>query len=310
MKLTYLPLKHFKQSNTDFRYRTYLKDETLAQTIVKTGICDPLYITTKNNHPMIIDGFKRIHALSKHFPSSFSVPVIHIAEKDFTWRTHLALILKQDARGTLPFIEKVSAYLMLRNMHSHADASEIMQALNLPDRPDYHKIYLCMKNLPQKWACFFTDHAVPGRRIKAICEAVDLQACTSLLNVNFGLNRLEQTVIMLSEIEKREGVSTGKILRTILDEFKEDQIRPESLFLRIRERRYPLRSRYEKKIENSLKALHSPRFVTVQSDKNGERPGAEISATIRNEQEADEFLFWYKKTKESLKKLLKERLEL
>ncbi|MGC9512178.1 MAG: hypothetical protein ACP5D8_00915 [Fidelibacterota bacterium] len=310
MKLTHIPLKHIHGENTDFRYRTYLTDESLAHTMKNSGICDPVYLLIKGKSPLIIDGFKRIHALSEHFPSSFPVPAVTLEEKELTWKTHLALVLKQDTRGSLPFIEKVSAYQMFKKNHVIRDDAEILRSLNLPDRADYHKIYTCLTDLPEAWSRFFTDHTVPGRRIKTMCEAVDLKACTSLLNIIPGLNRLEQAVIMLSEIEKREGISAEKILQTLLNELHNDPIKAEHVFMRIREIRYPLRSRYEKKVDNTLKALNPPHFVSVQCDKNGEKPGTQICASIQSPQDTDEFLTWYERTREYIKKLLNERLEL
>ncbi|HAE86802.1 TPA: hypothetical protein DCG86_02130 [Candidatus Marinimicrobia bacterium] len=310
MELAHIPLKHINIKNTDFRYRTYLTDESLTRTMKKSGLCDPVCLLKQDNSFLIIDGFKRIHALCEHFPSSFPVPAVTLKEKELTWKIHLALVLKQDKEGMLPFIEKVSAYLMFKKNHIIRDDAEILQALNLPDRADYHKIYTRLADLPEVWSRFFTDHTVPGRRIKAMCEAVDLKACTSLLNVMPGLNRMEQSIIMLSEIEKREGVSAGKILQAVLDELHEDPIKPERVFLRIREIRYPLRSKYEKKVDDALKALHPPPFVSAQCDKKGERPGVEIVAHIQSPQDVEEFLSWFEKTKDSINKLLNERLEL
>lgn len=310
MELMHIPLEQIQIQNTDFRYRTHLTDEKLAQTMKNSGICDPVYLLIRDKSPLIIDGFKRIHVLSEHFPSSFPVPAVTLKEKELTWKTHLALVLNQDTRGTLPFIEKVWAYQMLKKNYAIRDDSEILRALNLPDRPDYHKIYPQLTRIPQEWIRFFTDHLVPGRRIKTMVEAIDLKSCTSLLNVVPGLNRLEQMIIMLSEIEKREKLPAAKILQNLLIDIQEEPIRSETLFLRLREIRFPLRSKYEKKLDDALKALHPPPFVSTQCDKNGERPGAEIFANIQSPKDSEEFLSWFEKKKDSINTLLNERLEL
>lgn len=304
-----IPLKDIDEKLTKFQYRAHTCDPKLTETIKKTAVCDPVYVYQKGETFYILDGFKRIQALKKHAHDSFKVPSVLFTPKSFSYQVHLSILLKQDAQSLLPFSEKVSAAHMLKKAHYDKTFSNILQDLGLPNQPDYNKTYSFFKSIPIPWFQFFTDHRVPGRRIKGMCNAIDLKACTSLLAFNLGLNRLEHIVTMLSEIESREGKAADKILKNFLSENPQNYD-PESLYTYLRTLRYPLITDYEKKITHAVKNLQLPSFVSVQVDKDGECPDVNLSVALQNEKDIESFLSWYQKSIKSLKKILHERLEI
>ncbi len=85
---------------------------------------------------------------------------------------------------------------------------------------------------------------------------------------------------------------------------------PGEQFQHIRRQRYPFITQYENRISMALKELQVPRNLVVQCDREGERPGLELILSLRNDNDVDTFATWFNASKASLKKLLKDRLEL
>ncbi len=292
-----------------YQYRCYAENKTLTETLNRTKLCDPVYLLKDQNADYILDGFRRIYALRSSSVCSESVPAIILTPDTLTYDIHIGLILKQHAQSPLPFIEKVSAFHLLRTLYSETGTSRILRDLSLPHAPDYHTIYDAFPELDRRWFAFFTDHDVPGRRIKHFFQSVTLNSVTELLAFNPGLNRLEQLLTMLSEISRRDSLTHREILDHILPETSTPKSF-DSLFNAIYHLRYPLISQYEKKIDAFLTAMDMPSNVTVHCDTRGEKPGISVHITINDEHDLTTSHKWFENNRDTLSRLIKERLEL
>jgi hypothetical protein len=300
-------LNHISRS-VKYQYRCYGEHEGITDAILRTGLCDPVYLYNTKNTFLILDGFKRIQALRKINRPVISVPALVLTAKDLNYETHKGLILKQNVPFPLPFSERVSAYLLLKKNYPDIDSSFILRDLSLPDNRNYHNIYQAFSGLDHAWFSFFTDHDVPGRRIMHFIQAGDLNTMSDLLQFNMGINRLEQVVVMLAEISRRDHVTILEILNKILPETQDISAR--ELFYRdIYRLRYPMISRYENKMNEALKSLNAPPSVISRCDVRGERPGIFISMTIQDEQDLEECRGWLKKSGNQIASLIKKRHE-
>lgn len=309
MILKTIPLNKIDTKNHTFQYRAHIFNESLAHALQKTGVCDPLYLCQKGTAYPVLDGFKRLHALKQYFSPSFPVPIVLISETEFNYQSHLAIILKQNGQAPLPFSEKVAAYLLLKRTHPDIDSYQILQDLQLPREREYAPVYRCFELIPETWYRYFTDHNVPGRRINIICCVLDLNKCTELLKMNFGINRLEQLIVMIAEISKRDNISVQEITDSVFKD-NNQSMSPDQQFQHIRRQRYPFITEYENRISMALKELQVPRNLVVQCDRKGERPGLELILSLRNDNDVDTVTSWFNASKTSLNKLLKDRLEL
>jgi|GEM_PF-3106651 len=296
---------------TRFNYQYKEKNNEQSREILKKlSFTDPVYVLKGGGNYIILDGFARVNALKEKnkVEGDKVIPAFVLTSEELTYPVHLSIILKQDLQLQLSFSEKVSAFHLLIQRYNNIPQDAILDDLSLPAGKEYKRVYTALKNASKEWHVFFTGHRVPGRRIKTIIQSADLGDIEPLLSLDFGINRLEQAALMLSESAKRDGVTTKALLEDLLLTICEDH-RSENFFQMLYEYRYPLISTYQKKLHLLINKMNVPRPVQFDYDKEAERPGINLIFHINKASDLDESENWLSQHRNQILSFLTERLK-
>ena len=312
MNYKMIPLDSININDTSYQYQHKFTDpERFRSAMKKCSITDPVYLHAKENTLIILDGFARINAIREiHGANNHPlIPAFVLTDFELTYEIHLSIIIKQDLQSPLTFSEKVTAFNLLKREFEHINPVSILQDLGLPATKEYASVYNSLENASANWLSFLSRHRVPGRRVKTIVQSANLAILEPLLSLDYGINKLEQAIVMLTESAKRENISIESLIHLFLPQQNVD-IQPDVFFNKLFQYRYPRIYSYQKKINQHLQEIQIPQHVQIILDKDGEAPGIQLLFHIQKDSDITDSENWLEQNGSKIRSLLKERLTL
>jgi len=294
-----IPLKKIKSNNNYFNYHYWnYPFQKLENSIINSGINNPITLLQKQNELIVVHGFRRIEIAKKLNLSEIYVKIY--PEEKSAEELFKGSVLENTVNMELNIYEKCKIIQILNIHFSNFDKYYWQKLLKLPLDKKYGSTINSILQFPKEWMEFFIDKNVPFKRIMTFSKIKEIELLSKLLLLNIGLNKMEQIFQFLFEISKRDEVTVKSILDCINYEtiLKDPSIEKQNivtiLYDKLYNLRYPLQSEYLKKVDTKIKELKPINNIKIKYDKTFERSGINFILNVNSKNDLQNSIEWLK----------------
>ena len=294
-----ISLKKIKSNNNYFNYHYWnYPFQKLENSIINSGINNPITLLQKQNELIVVHGFRRIEIAKKLNLSE--IPVQIYPEEKSAEELFKGSVLENTVNTELNIYEKCKIIQILNIHFPNFDKYYWQKLLKLPLDKKYGSTINSILQFPKEWMEFFIDKNVPFKRIMTFSKIKEIELLSKLLPLNIGLNKMEQIFQFLFEISKRDEVTVKSILDCINYEtiLKDPSIEKQNivtiLYDKLYNIRYPLQSEYLKKVDTKVKELKPINNIKIKYDKTFERSGINFILNVNSKNDLQNSIEWLK----------------
>ena len=294
-----ISLKKIKSKNNYFNYHYWnYPFQKLENSIINSGINNPITLLQKQNELIVVHGFRRIEIAKKLNLSEILVKIY--PEEKSAEELFKGSVLENTVNTELNIYEKCKIIQILNIHFPDFDKYYWQKLLKLPLDKKYGSTINSILQFPKEWIEFFIDKNVPFKRIMIFSKIKEIELLSKLLPLNIGLNKMEQIFQFLFEISKRDEVTVKSILDFINYEtiLKDPSIERQNivtiLYNKLYNLRYPLQSEYLKKVDIKVKELKPINNIKIKYDKTFERSGINFIINVNNKNDLQNSIEWLK----------------
>jgi len=292
-----IPLKKIKSNNNYFNYHYWnYPFQKLENSIINSGINNPITLLQKQNELIVVHGFRRIEIAKKLNLSEIYVKIY--PEEKSAEELFKGSVLENTVNTELNIYEKCKIIQILNIHFPNFDKYYWQKLLKLPLDKKYGSTINSILQFPKEWMEFFIDKNVPFKRIMTFSKIKEIELLSKLLLLNIGLNKMEQIFQFLFEISKRDEVTVKSILDCINYEtiLKDPSIEKQNivtiLYDKLYNLRYPLQSEYLKKVDTKIKELKPINNIKIKYDKTFERSGINFILNVNSKNDLQNSIEW------------------
>ena len=297
MKRENISLNKIYLKDERFRISYYFDLEKMVTSIQEMGLLNPLLVTSREGHFILVSGWKRIMACLR---LSLSLVPVLVVERENELETFLRAFYENLAVREFSLIEKAEIIARLKRFGEDEDkiVRRYLPLLNIPPTLPYLDSYLAFshfepelkkfiheKNLPFSLARLFIEFSSPER--KRLLPLVS----------HFSQSKMIEFLEYLKEISRRDELPVRKILaskeikniigsRRLSSLQKADMIR-----LVLRKKRYPHLSSWEEFFGSLRKKMRWPKEIAINPSPFFEEKRLSVTFNFKNEQEFKACLF-------------------
>ena len=294
-----ISLKTIKSNNNYFNYHYWnYPFQKLENSIINSGINNPITLLQKQNELIVVHGFRRIEIAKKLNLSEIHVKIY--PEEKSAEELFKGSVLENTVNTELNIYEKCKIIQILNIHFPNFDKYYWQKLLKLPLDKKYGSTINSILQFPKEWMEFFIDKNVPFKRIMTFSKIKEIELLSKLLPLNIGLNKMEQIFQFLFEISKRDEVTVKSILDRINYEtiLKDPSIEKQNivtiLYDKLYNLRYPLQSEYLKKVDTKVKELKPINNIKIKYDKTFERSGINFILNVNSKNDLQNSIEWLK----------------
>ena len=294
-----ISLKKIKSNNNYFNYHYWnYPFQKLENSIINSGINNPITLLQKQNELIVVHGFRRIEIAKKLNLSEIHVKIY--PEEKSAEELFKGSVLENTVNTELNIYEKCKIIQILNIHFPNFDKYYWQKLLKLPLDKKYGSTINSILQFPKEWMEFFIDKNVPFKRIMTFSKIKEIELLSKLLPLNIGLNKMEQIFQFLFEISKRDEVTVKSILDRINYEtiLKDPSIEKQNivtiLYDKLYNLRYPLQSEYLKKVDTKIKELKPINNIKIKYDKTFERSGINFILNVNSKNDLQNSIEWLK----------------
>jgi len=294
-----ISLKTIKSNNNYFNYHYWnYPFQKLENSIINSGINNPITLLQKQNELIVVHGFRRIEIAKKLNLSEIHVKIY--PEEKSAEELFKGSVLENTVNTELNIYEKCKIIQILNIHFPNFDKYYWQKLLKLPLDKKYGSTINSILQFPKEWMEFFIDKNVPFKRIMTFSKIKEIELLSKLLPLNIGLNKMEQIFQFLFEISKRDEVTVKSILDCINYEtiLKDPSIEKQNivtiLYDKLYNLRYPLQSEYLKKVDTKIKELKPINNIKIKYDKTFERSGINFILNVNSKNDLQNSIEWLK----------------
>ncbi len=294
-----ISLKKIKSNNNYFNYHYWnYPFQKLENSIINSGINNPITLLQKQNELIVVHGFRRIEIAKKLNLSEIHVKIY--PEEKSAEELFKGSVLENTVNTELNIYEKCKIIQILNIHFPNFDKYYWQKLLKLPLDKKYGSTINSILQFPKEWMEFFIDKNVPFKRIMTFSKIKEIELLSKLLPLNIGLNKMEQIFQFLFEISKRDEVTVKSILDCINYEtiLKDPSIEKQNivtiLYDKLYNLRYPLQSEYFKKVDTKIKELKPINNIKIKYDKTFERSGINFILNVNSKNDLQNSIEWLK----------------
>jgi hypothetical protein len=294
-----ISLKTIKSNNNYFNYHYWnYPFQKLENSIINSGINNPITLLQKQNELIVVHGFRRIEIAKKLNLSEIHVKIY--PEEKSAEELFKGSVLENTVNTELNIYEKCKIIQILNIHFPNFDKYYWQKLLKLPLDKKYGSTINSILQFPKEWMEFFIDKNVPFKRIMTFSKIKEIELLSKLLPLNIGLNKMEQIFQFLFEISKRDEVTVKSILDRINYEtiLKDPSIEKQDivtiLYDKLYNLRYPLQSEYLKKVDTKVKELKPINNIKIKYDKTFERSGINFILNVNSKNDLQNSIEWLK----------------
>lgn len=297
MKRKKLSLNKIFLKDERFRISYYFDLKKMVTSIQEVGLLNPLLVTSRKGHFILVSGWKRIMACLRL--SLSSVPVL-VVEEENELETFLKAFYENLAAREFSLTEKAEIIARLKKFGEDEDkiVRRYLPLLNIPPAPPYLDSYLAFSQLEPELKKFIHEKNLPFSAARLFIEfSSPERKCLLPLVSYLSQSRIVEFLEYLKEISRRDELPVRKILtskeiknvigsRRLSSLQKADKIR-----LVLRKKRYPHLSSWEESFDSLRKKMRWPREIAISPSPFFEEKRLSVAFNFKNEQEFKACLF-------------------
>ncbi|MEA1987131.1 MAG: ParB/RepB/Spo0J family partition protein [Candidatus Marinimicrobia bacterium] len=292
----------------DYHYWKYNTDK-LRNSIKQSGIKNPLTLIEKQNEFILIHGFRRL-AIAKELNIA-EIPVKIYSNEKLSEKIFIESVLENIVNVDLNIYEKCKIVQILK--HNFPDFNKIywQTLLEMPLDEKSEKTIDSILQFPKEWIEFFIEKNVPLKRIKTFTKIDEIESLSKMIQLNIGLNKLEQIFQLLFEISKRDEITVKYILENINYQkiINNSAITKQEIvsiiFDKLYNLRYPKQSKLVNKIDEKIDTLTPLQNIKIQYDKTFERSGINFIINLKDTDNLTNSIEWLKNNSSKISEIIK-----
>lgn len=167
-----------------------------------------------------------------------------------------------------------------------------------------------LQDIEGKWISFFLRKNTPLKRIFHFSDKELRKMILPLLELNPGINILENIASLVVEIAHKEHISINdvwtnlKIGVILEDELLQSAQKLHLIRTRLFENRYPTISKYRKRLNEHLGNIPRSAGIDLRSDEDFETPGMKLQADLRSRADIEKLQDWLETQRPELEKIM------
>jgi hypothetical protein len=167
-----------------------------------------------------------------------------------------------------------------------------------------------LKEIEDQWVSFFVHKNTPLKRVLHFTDNELRKMILPLLELNPGINILENIANLVVEVAHKEQVSISEIwtnlnISVILEDgLLQSTQKLQQIRRKLFEKRYPTIARYRKRLNEHLGGIPRSAGIDLRSDENFETPGMTLQADLRSRADIKKLQDWLETQKPELEKIM------
>ncbi|MEA3500151.1 MAG: ParB N-terminal domain-containing protein [Candidatus Marinimicrobia bacterium] len=297
-----------KKNYFNYHYWNY-QFHKLENSIINSGINNPITLLQKRNELIPVHGFRRIEIAKKLNLSE--IPVKIYSDEKSAEKLFKESVLENMINTELNIYEKCKIIQILNTHFSDHDKYYWQKLLELPLDKKFASTINSILQFPNEWIEFFINKNVPFKRIMTFSKIKNIELLSKLLPLNIGLNKMEQMFQFLFEISQRDEINVKSILNNIDFEgilkapnLKDKQDIVKVLYNKLYDLRYPLQSQYLKIIDEKVDKLKLPNNIKIRYDKTFERSGINFNINVNSKNDLHNSIKWLDKNRDKITNII------
>ena len=260
--------------NTTFICTFPVRIEEITESIKRIGLLNPVLLFEYDNKYKIISGFKRVLACKS---LCFDAISAFVFESDSISELNAFMIAVYDniSIRKLNIIEKSIILNKLKNYHSlkHNEIiKDFMPIIGLEQSEKLLECYLSLSEIGDDLKEHIVNREVPIKTSSLIASVLKdkLQLISEIIiKFNLGTNKIKELVNLIDEITERDNIDIKKLRsdlnldRVIKNERMTLSQKWEKIVSLLREKRFPMWSKIEKKLLRNISSLSLPKNVNL-----------------------------------------------
>jgi len=297
MKRENLSINKIFLKDERFRISYYFDLEKMVTSIQEMGLLNPLLVTSREGHFILVSGWKRIMACLR---LSLSLVPVLVVERENELETFLRAFYENLAVREFSLIEKAEIIARLKRFGEDEDkiVRRYLPLLNIPPTLPYLDSYLAFSQFEPELKEFIHEKNLPFSLARLFIEFSSLERKRLLpLVSHFSQSKMIEFLEYLKEISRRDELPVRKILaskeikniigsRRLSSLQKADMIR-----LVLRKKRYPHLSSWEEFFGSLRKKMRWPKEIAINPSPFFEGKRLSVTFNFKNEQEFEACLF-------------------
>lgn len=291
MKKEQLALKEI--SLEDERFRTSYHDslQKMKLSLEETGLLHPPLVTLRNNHFILVSGWKRVLACRE---LSFSAIPVYVIEEQNELRVFLTAFYENLATRAFCLMEKAEILARLKKFGE--SEKKIIQSflplLEIPQTLSHLDAYLAFSQFERELKKAVREKNMSFSTLKLLAGFTPQEQRLLLpLLLPLGQNKQKEILEDLLEVSKRRNISVRNIL--LSEEIKTIQSsetltplqKANKVRILLREKRYPVYSSWKDSFDSLLQKMKWPKEITVNPSPFFEEDNFTVIFSFENQEQ-------------------------
>lgn len=291
MKNKYLNLNDIYLKDERFRISYFFSLEKLALSLKKIGLIYPPLVSFRNNHFILVSGWKRVLACSQI--SLSSIPVFVVEEED-ELKTFLIAFYENLATREFSLLDKAE---ILRKLKEFGEAKRnilefYMPLLNIPQTLSHLDMFATFSQFEPELKKFIHEKHIPFASLEMLAEFNPSERRLLLpLLLPLGQNKQKEILENLREISLKNDIPAEKVLKSaeILEIVDSEKLSPlqkaNKIRILLKRKRFPHLYSWKEAFDSFLKKACWPEDIAINHSPFFEDEDVTVHFNFKNEKE-------------------------
>ncbi len=291
MRKNLLSLKDISLKDERFRISYFFSIEKLLLSLKKAGLISPPLVTVRNNHYILVTGWKRVLACLE---ASFSSIPVFVIEEDDDLKAFLIAFYENLATRRYSLLERAEILKKLKRFGEKEDdiVKHYLPLLEIPQTLHHLDVFLAFSQFEFDLKRFIHEKNIPYSSLEKLIEFNPSER-KALIPILKPLSQNKQKDILedLREIAIKEDIPAEKVFKAeeIQEVNNSESLSPlqkaDNIRLLLKRRRYPYLHSWKDAFDSSLKNVHWPKEISIRHSPFFEDDNLSINFSFKNEKE-------------------------
>lgn len=315
MKKAKLSLDDISLRDERFRISYYFSLEKLVLSLKKVGLINPPMVTIRNNHPILVAGWKRVLACLK---ASFTTIPVFVIEEEDELKIFLMAFYENLATREYSLLEKAEVVKRLKYFGEREESivKDYLPLLGIPPTPYHLDLFLTFSRFEKESKRFIYQKNLPFASLERLAEfnASERKLLLPVLQP-LGQNKQKEILEDLREIAIKNDISAERVLESdkIQEALKSENLsslqKADKIRYLLKKKRYPHLHSWKNAFDASLSRVQWPEGIGIHHSPFFEDEDMSVNFDFKNEEEFRDCLKKLQKvaSKKELSRLFKPR---
>lgn len=296
MKVKQLPLDQIFLEDERFRISYYFSLERMILSLRSVGLINPPLVCFRDNHFILVSGWKRVLACQE---ISLSPIPVYVSEEEDELKTFLLAFYENWALREFNLIEKAEILSKLKKLGEPEEKiiRDFLPLLNIPSTLGHLDAFLSLSRFKPELKKLIVEKNMPFPSAQLLSEFKPrVRELLLPLLIPLGQNKQKEILEDLQEISRKSDIPAEKLLtsKEIQEALKSESLSPlqksDKIRLFLKRKRYPSLSSMKDSFDSLLERIEWPKEISVKPSPFFEGEDVSVSFTFRNNVEFQEHL--------------------